>query len=79
MPSVWVKWRLSTFEYSEITINDVLGEASRSLDERPCEGRGEHHRGKTYIVNAKGGPYVLCRACCNTIGLPLPTNFRFNR
>ena len=24
MPTVWVKWRLSPFEYSEITINDVL-------------------------------------------------------
>ena len=45
--SVWVKWRLSPFDYSEITINDVLGEVSRALDEPPCEARGDLHGEKS--------------------------------
>jgi len=47
MPSVWVKWRLSPFDYSEITISDVLGEVSRALDEPPCEARGDLHGEKS--------------------------------
>jgi hypothetical protein len=71
MPSLWVKWRLSSFDFAEITINDVLGEASRSVDEKPCEARSELHGGKTYIVDTKKGLYVLCRRCCKVIGLPV--------
>jgi hypothetical protein len=39
MPTVWVKWRLSPFEYSEITINDVLREVRYAVEEPPCEAR----------------------------------------
>jgi hypothetical protein len=70
MPSVWVKWRLSPFDYSEITINDVLGEVSGARDAR-CEARGEVHNGKTYIVKTKRGVNVLCRSCCKILGLPV--------
>jgi hypothetical protein len=69
MPSVWVKWQISTFDYTEITINDVLGEVSRAVDEPPCEARGESHSGKTYILTTKRGTYVLCRRCCKILGL----------
>jgi hypothetical protein len=62
---------MSTFDYTEITINDVLGEAKRALDEPPCEARGEIHGGKAYIVDTKKGPYVLCRRCCKILGLPV--------
>jgi hypothetical protein len=71
MASVWVRWRMSTAEYREITINDVLGEVTRALDEHPCEARGERHSAKIYLVATKiGGPYVLCRRCCKELGLP---------
>jgi len=71
MPSVWVKWRVSTFDYTEITINDVLGEVSRAVDDPQCEARGDLHGGKKYIVETKKGPYVLCRHCCKILGLPV--------
>jgi hypothetical protein len=71
MPSVWVKWRHSSFDYTEITINDVLGEVSNAKGGPPCEARGEVHKGKTYIVATKYGVHVLCRLCCKTLGLPL--------
>ena len=71
MPRVWVKWRISTFDFTEITVNDVLGEVSRAKDDPPCEARGELHAGKKYIVETKKGPFVLCRRCCKVIGLPV--------
>ena len=71
MASVWVKWRLSTFEYAELSINDVLGEVSRASNDPGCEARGESHTEKTYIVTTKEGVYVLCSRCCKTLGLLL--------
>src|SRR5258708_10585901 len=72
VPSVWIRWRLSPFEYSEITINNVFDEVNRALDEPPVEALGELHTGKTYIVNTNGGAYVLCRRRCKKLGLPIP-------
>ena len=70
MPSVWVKWQMSA-EYSELTINDVLGEVLRATDNLPCEARGELHSGKMYIVKTARGAYVLCQRCCMTLALLL--------
>jgi hypothetical protein len=71
MPSVWVKWKLSSFDHSEITINDVLGEALLASGQPDCEALGDTHAGKMYLVETKGGVFVLCRRCCRTLGLPL--------
>jgi hypothetical protein len=70
MASVWVRWRNSSGEHTEITINDVLGETSLALGEYKCEAFGERHNPKTYIVKTNKGPFVLCRRCCKQIGLP---------
>jgi hypothetical protein len=43
MQSVRVKWNISTLEYWELTINDVLGEVGRAVGKPPCEARGELH------------------------------------
>jgi len=77
MSSIWVKWPLSTFDYTEITINDVLGEAARALSTAPCEARGEIHSDKMYVVDTKRGVYVLCHRCCKALGLPLPPSGKF--
>jgi hypothetical protein len=70
MPSLHVRWRISDGEYSEITINDVLGEVDPSPGQAPCEALGEKHSEKMFIVKTKLGVYVLCRRCCKQLGLP---------
>jgi hypothetical protein len=70
MASVWVRWRISTGDYSEITINDVIGEAARALNQGPCEARGDRHNERMYLVTTNRGPYILCRRCCKLLGLP---------
>jgi hypothetical protein len=72
MPSVWVKWPHSHFYYSEITINDVLGEVGRAPSTIPCEALDDPHSEKKYAVKTKLGAYVLCRQCCKVLGLRLP-------
>ena len=69
MPSVRVKWRLSPFEPTEITINDVLGDVKRLKGDAPCEAQAELHADRKYVVETKGGVYVLCRRCCGALGL----------
>jgi hypothetical protein len=71
MPSVWVKWRLSPFEYSEISINDALREVSPAVEGPSVRSATEVQNGKTNIVETKGAVYVLCRRCCKTLGLPV--------
>jgi len=71
MPSVWVKWKFSPFDHSEITINDVLGEARLASSQLACEARGDTHAGKIYLVETKRGVFALCGRCCTTLGLPL--------
>lgn len=70
MPSVWVRWQGWEGEYFEITINDVLGDATRSWDNNSCEAREEQHGDRKYLVNTIWGPIILCRKCCKKIGLP---------
>lgn len=77
MPSVWVKWAISSFDYTEITINDVVGEVARASGMASCEGRGDLHGDGTYIVHTRKGPFVLCRRCCKTLGLRLPPVRKF--
>jgi len=77
MQSVWVKWKISALEYSELTIDDILGEVGRAVDKPPCESRGDPHSLDTYIANTKRGPYVLCRQCCKRLGLALPPRRRY--
>jgi hypothetical protein len=72
MQSVWVKWNISSLEYWELTINDVLGELSEALGTYSCEARDEEHGAKMYVARTNKGPYVLCRRCCKKLGLPLP-------
>lgn len=70
MPSIWVRWRSWEGEYFEITINDVLGDATRSWDSNPREAREEQHGERKYLVNTRWGPIILCKKCCRKIGLP---------
>ena len=70
MASVWAKWQISTGDHFEITINDVLGEARLALGQYTCEGRDKPHGGKAYIVTTSAGRFVLCRRCCEKLGLP---------
>jgi hypothetical protein len=77
MPSLWVKWRISPFDYTEITVNDVLGEVSHALHEPQCEARGENHGVQTFVVITKRGTYVLCRQCCKMLGLPMPAKSKY--
>lgn len=72
MPSLWVKGRISKFGYSEITINDVLGEVGRAIGRHPCESSANRHSEDTFVLKTKKGMYVVCRLCCRTLGLPLP-------
>jgi hypothetical protein len=71
MQSVWVKWKISSLEHWELTINDVQGEISKSSGYQSCEARDEEHGGETYVAWTRFGPYVLCRRCCKKLGLPL--------
>lgn len=77
MPSAWVKWVISTFDYTEITINDAVGEVVRAVGKPSCEGRGDLHSDRAYIVDTRKGPFVLCHRCCKTLGLPLPPVRKF--
>jgi hypothetical protein len=50
MQSVWVKWSISSLDYWELTINDVLGEISKALGKYSCEARDEVHGGGMYVA-----------------------------
>jgi hypothetical protein len=64
---VRAKWRFSSFDHCEITINEVLGEVVRTSR----EARSELHSKKMYIMRTKRETYFLCSRCCKTLGLPL--------
>jgi hypothetical protein len=60
MRSVWVKWKLSSLEHWELSINDVQGEISKALGHYSCEARNEGHGGEIYVAWTRHGPYILC-------------------